>query len=301
MVKNWCIYIVLLIGIVTFFLFYQMWLAWYCLVVVLLIPPIALISCILNSMFTTLKLDVPKNIKMGDNTGLLLIAETPSIFSFSICRVTVTSTEVMTERVSKKRKVEIDSRGKKEIPIDTTHCGAFVYNIKKVRMYDLFKLFFIPKRITFSQEVLVRPLPVIPEVLPDSNGFKARMLKKSSQSYSEIYDVRDYVVGDPIKNIHWKLSAKRDKILVKEPQEHCYGHARIYLELKNDREQMDRKLGELLFTSNYFLEHDIDHKIRVLPPMKREVAFDIESQRDLDTAIIKILHMKIPKETEDAK
>jgi hypothetical protein len=113
--------------------------------------------------------------------------------------------------------------------------------------------------------------------------------------------VRDYVVGDPIKNIHWKLSAKRDKILVKEPQEHCYGHARIYLELKNDREQMDRKLGELLFTSNYFLEHDIDHKIRVLPPMKREVAFDIESQRDLDTAIIKILHMKIPKETEDAK
>ena len=38
----------------------------------------------------------------------------------------------------------------------------------------------------------------------DMNGFKARTLRKSDSPYSEIYDVRDYILGDPIKNIHWK-------------------------------------------------------------------------------------------------
>ena len=56
----------------------------------------------------------------------------------------------------------------------------------------------------------------------------------------------------------------------------------------------------MLFTSTFFLNHDISHKIRILPPKKREVAFDIQSQRDLDKAIIRILHMKIPKEKANA-
>ena len=124
------------------------------------------------------------------------------------------------------------------------------------------------------------------------------MLRKSSSTYSEIYDVRDYVEGDPVKNIHWKLSAKKDRTLIKEPQEECYGHARVYLSLLDDRKEIDQKLGELVFTSSYFLEKDIMHRVRVLPPKRREVSFDIQSQRDLDTAIIRILHMRLPKEDD---
>ena len=33
---------------------------------------------------------------------------------------------------------------------------------------------------------------------------------------SEIYQVREYVEGDPIHDIHWKLSAKTDNLLIKE-------------------------------------------------------------------------------------
>ena len=33
--------------------------------------------------------------------------------------------------------------------------------------------------------------------------------------------------------------------------------------------------------------------------MRREIAFDIQSQRDLDKAVIRILNMKIPKEEPD--
>lgn len=301
MVKNWIIYILLFIAATAFFIYYQMWLAWYCMMIVLLVPIVALIMTILNGIFTTVSIETPKAVKLGEDAAIVLKSKNTHFFHFGICRMTFFCEELMYGEKMKKKKIEFESRGEKRFPIDTTHCGTYVYTAPYVRVYDLFRLFFVPKKINLNEEVVIRPNPVIPALMPDSNGFKARMLKKSNASYSEIYDVRDYVVGDPIKNIHWKLTAKKDKVLVKEPQEGSYGHARVYLALQNDREEMDKKLGELLFTSSYFLSHDIEHRIRILPPMKREISFDIESQRDLDTAILKILHLKMPKEKEQEK
>ena len=62
---------------------------------------------------------------------------------------------------------------------------------------------------------------------------------------------------------------------------------------------MDRTLGEVLFTSRYFLSHEVEHKIRVLPPVKKEIGFDIASKEDLDKAMISILHIPIPEDLED--
>ncbi len=301
MVKSWCLYILMLVASVVFFLFYQMWLSWYCMLILLLIPPISLISAIINSFRTRIEVKVPKNVQIGKEAEIVVRAESRSVFGFFVCRLSLVSQEIMSDIKQNYKKIEFAHGGEKHFPINTEHCGTYVFTSSNYKVYDLFKLFFVSKKYQLKEEVVVRPIPIIPEIIPESNGFKARMLKKSRAPYSEIYDVRDYMVGDPVKNIHWKLSAKRDHILVKEPQEPCFGHARVYLELKNDRAQMDQKLGELLFTSNYFLSHDIDHKIRVLPPKKREVAFNIESQRDLDTAILKILHMQIPKEDADEK
>ena len=43
MIKNWVLYILALLGGMLFFTFYQMWFAWYCLIILLLIPPLALL------------------------------------------------------------------------------------------------------------------------------------------------------------------------------------------------------------------------------------------------------------------
>ena len=43
----------------------------------------------------------------------------------------------------------------------------------------------------------------------------------------------------------------------------------------------------------------MSHIIRVIPPDSREVAFNIESNLDLEKAIAVILHMKIPDEASE--
>lgn len=294
MLKNWCIYILLVIAGIAFFLVYQMWLAWYCLLLLLFLPLISLVLLLVNGK-NAITVDVPKNVKLHDKAEIGFKVEGKDRMPLSICRIYFTVRDVMGDE-SRDIKLESHQGGALALPVETAHCGAIVFDAKKIRLYDLFKLFYINKRIQIHEEVLVRPVPEMPKAIPHMNGFKAKMLRKSSSTYSEIYDVRDYVEGDPIKNIHWKLSAKKDKTLIKEPQEECYGHARVYLSLLDDRKEIDQKLGELVFTSSYFLDKDIMHRIRVLPPKRREVSFDIQSQRDLDTAIVRILHMTLPKE-----
>ena len=56
-----------------------------------------------------------------------------------------------------------------------------------------------------------------------------------------------------------------------------------------------------MFTSKYFLDHEIEHKIRVLPPMKKEVAFDVSSKDELEKAIVSILRLPIPEDVDDEK
>ncbi len=300
MKKNWFIYILTLIGSFVFFLYYQMWLSWYVLVLVLLVPVFALVLAILARSGRTVRFNAPASVKIGDKKNMEMRLGGKKWAVFSFMTITIRITEMMTGKSERIRILGYESSATL-IPVKTEHCGTFRYEVEKIKVYDCFGLFGFSGKKKAASEVTVRPVPVMPEVLPDMNGFKAKNLRPATTPYSEIYDVREYVIGDPIKNIHWKASAKRDTLLVKEPQEECSGHARVFMALSHDQEKLDKNLGEMLFTSNYFLEHELPHKIRVLPPLKREVAFDIESSRDLEMAVLRILHMRIPtEEVEDA-
>ena len=95
------------------------------------------------------------------------------------------------------------------------------------------------------------------------------------------------------------MSAKKDKLLVKEPLEEYGGHSRVILKLTHDRDLMDLHLGQILFTSRFFIEHETPHKIRIIPPDRREIAFEVESETDLQRAIAMILRMRIPDDLNE--
>ena len=57
----------------------------------------------------------------------------------------------------------------------------------------------------------------------------------------------------------------------------------------------------MLFTSRFYLDHETSHIIRVIPPDSKEVAFNVESETDLQRALLQILHMRIPEEASHEK
>lgn len=298
MLRSWVIYILSLLGAVAFFLFYKMWLAWFILLVVISILPIALLISVLSSMFFRLEADAFRKVLKGEETEISFTSSGLEAFPFALCSVKIKLIETMTQEVNL---IKFLSQGNTtdSIILKTEHCGTYKFTSAKVRIYDLFGLIFVPRTLEVAGEVVVLPTPCIPQAMPDLSGFKAKGLRKSRVPNAEIYDIREYVAGDPVKRIHWKLSAKKDRLMIKESQEETFGHSRLYLPLSRDREKLDHHLGEVLFTSKYLLTHDIEHRIRVLPSGKKEIAFDIASEEDLDRAIIDILHLPIPEDLED--
>ena len=294
MLRTWILYSVALISTTIFFFCYKMWVSWYCLIALLILPVLALVLCLIAGYKTYSETEVPVNPALGDVAYIKLkISGAASFFSF--CRVELDITDQMGGK-TKKTIIPVYDNGITKIPIDTSHCGAYTYTFSKIAVYDIFGFFKRNIRGKSVHELLVKPVPEMPEVMPDLFGFKAKNLRKAKQPHTEIYDIRDYTPGDPIKTIHWKISAKKDKILVKEPLEEFGGHSRILLKLTDDRDQLDLHLGQIVFTSRFFLEREISHKIRIIPPDRSEIAFDVESYGDLERAIGKILRIRIPEE-----
>ena len=88
-------------------------------------------------------------------------------------------------------------------------------------MYDLLRLFHRNLKPDASCTIKVFPevfsmeneIKIIHQELLDSEAFSK---VKSGDDPSEVFDIREYKDGDKIHRIHWKLSSKRDCVMVKE-------------------------------------------------------------------------------------
>ena len=294
MFRSWVVSSVSLLSSFVFFLCYKMWVSWILLLIVLAVPVLSLIMSIVASQTLEFKADCPAAIRLGDEINLKVTTSGIASY-FSFCKVKMIITDRMAGK-TKKKVFMIHDRGTSKIPVDTSHCGSYSYMLTWLYVYDLFGLFFVKINLNTNNEILVKPVPAMPSVMPDMFGFKAKNLRKSKKPGAEIYDIREYQIGDPLRSIHWKMSAKKDALLVKEPLEEYGGHSRVLLKMSGDRDEMDLHLGQIVFTSKFYIEHETAHRIRVIPPDRSEVAFEIESELDLERAIASILRMRIPDE-----
>ena len=128
----------------------------------------------------------------------------------------------------KKRKFKIkaycgaNSTENCEFSIDCTNCEVVSMKIKKFYVYDFLNLFCLYRKPNSKSSILVLP-KLLDDFLIQKIGYKINndeniqfSDKKPGDDVTEIFAIRDYVSGDKIRNIHWKLSSKKDKLMVKE-------------------------------------------------------------------------------------
>lgn len=102
------------------------------------------------------------------------------------------------------------------------YAGGYEYRLRRLRIYDWTGWFYLTKRL--DQTATVQLLPTV-HVLPLQlsgalNNFYGEAevyddLRGGSGS-SQMFQIREYIPGDKLQNIHWKLSAKSDAWMVRE-------------------------------------------------------------------------------------
>ena len=115
--------------------------------------------------------------------------------------------------------------------------------------------------------IAVEPEPQEPAELPNLSHFQYRSYHpKPGGGFSEIHDLREYRPGDSLHEIHWKLSAKSDKLIVREAEEPDLGLIVLSFDFSGTRTQLDSTLRQLLWLSGWLIDRGVPHQIDWIEP-----------------------------------
>ena len=105
--------------------------------------------------------------------------------------------------------------------IAAKHCGMISISVSQALAVDIFGLRAWKIDCTCQKNVLIMPQCFDVKLELESNARSTidsdeYSMRQSGNDPSEIFEIREYLPGDPLKSIHWKLSVKADKLLVRE-------------------------------------------------------------------------------------
>lgn len=127
-------------------------------------------------------------------------------------------------------------------------CEMITVECVKVRVYDFLGLFCLPKKVQKSSTVLVMPnLPTVDitdkmsYVLNEEEGIIYSQ-ERPGDDATEIFAIREYVPGDNIRKIHWKLTTKSDRLMVKDYSLPIKNNDTVIIDIfKGDKEKTDNR------------------------------------------------------------
>ncbi len=297
MIKNWLLYLLALAGVLVFHTFYFGWYSWFLLVLTVCLPLFSLLVSILAMVRIRLSLDAPLACHRGDSVYVSLRAQN-GFLPMPRCRFRLVVRACMT---GKELRTKQEPLGQEllYVPLDTTHVGVLQCRLEKARVYDYLGLFYFPVRRPPAAEVQVNPRPTQPDKLPNLSHFLARQRRpKPGGGFSEEHEMRDYRPGDSMRDIHWKLSVKTDRTIVREAQEPIRGSTLLTFDLRGTQTQTDHLLEQLLWLSRWLLEHDTPHQfIWFDPEVQQLTTQDVETAADQQAVLTRLLHTPVRDDT----
>ena len=136
-------------------------------------------------------------------------------------------------------------RSEKDLPTD--HCGGVTVTAEKVWVCDYLGLFSFRVKNVAPKTMIIRPKPLAPGNIPSVRDIRPRRwVPKPGGGFAENHELRLYRPGDNLNQIHWKLTAKTGKWILREPMEPVRGKMLLTMTLRGGPEELDRKFGRLL-------------------------------------------------------
>lgn len=116
------------------------------------------------------------------------------------------------------------------------HVGVCRAGVEELRVFGLFGLFSLPLRGEASCRVEVAPRVHPLGGLPLSDAARTERQRAQVRTSAESLDyagVREYAFGDPIKTIHWKLSAHAAGYLTKQMESYGSSGVSVLLDMES--------------------------------------------------------------------
>ena len=134
-----------------------------------------------------------------------------------------------------------------QIPVNYSMNGSYRFSIPEITVRDFLGFVSLKKKVDSVAEVNVYPdgYTVVGFDMTDmARGMtESEETVKKGHDFSDVSDVREYIPGDKLMSIHWKLSAKRDILMVKDRVSMSDQQMIILTELSGSDEEVDEILS----------------------------------------------------------
>ncbi len=248
------LYLTALSGCWIFYIAYGEWFSWLALVLVLGLPILSLVLSLPVMLTFRVRLEGAEAVTMGAEGQLWLQGTSPMPMPPFRGRIRL-------RRCFEGTFSWYDSRE----GLPTAHCGGYTVTGEKIRICDYLGLFALPVSCREPRTVLVRPVEREIPHLPELDKYLARAWRpKFGGGFSENHELRLYRPGDNLNQVHWKLTAKTGKWMLREPMEPQRGLVLVTMDLSGTPEELDRKLGRLLWLGKHLLEKGLPFELRIL-------------------------------------
>lgn len=276
MIKNQITYLIILAGIILFYILFIDSMSLLLLVIALIFPVMQFIILMILSKNITASLSTEnQSVSRNTENKIIIKIKNHSMLPVSSAVVSLMITNTLTnEKQSLTAMIPVSSSNEQSIKFSVSyaHLGKIAVNLESIRIYDYVKLF--SKKINFSitQNLTVVPqlISISPDVettqtsLTDSEEFSKI---KPGDDCSEIFNIREYVYGDKINRIHWNLTTKLDELMIKEYSLPVSRQIILVFEFCTDPCAEDRfikndtAIETAMALSGYMTENGISHKI----------------------------------------
>lgn len=110
---------------------------------------------------------------------------------------------------------------RKGVQVMSPYCGCIDLQLCHVRFHDWFDVVRIPGKQEISRKLFIMPdtFPVNvkqPSAAVSDLDPEEYSPYKKGQDLTETFQIREYVPGNPLSQIHWKLSGKMDQLMVRD-------------------------------------------------------------------------------------
>lgn len=253
MVKQRIIWLLSFLGSVAFVIFYQKWLSWLMLGGVVLIPIYSLVVSLPSMITAKLEPHAPGRVTVGTSVTVTCHCVSMGIAPQWSCRILVK------HGITGKCK-----RLRPGAPLPTDRSGVLFCTLKRVRVYDYLGLFALPLSHPKKLRVVVEPKPLPIPNQEEADADSVFSWKPKNGGFSENHELRLYVPGDSLRQIHWKLSAKTGKLIIREPMIPDTGKVLVTVVLKGNPEELERLLGRTLWLGQRLTEQQIPFELMSL-------------------------------------
>lgn len=285
MIRRWLCWLALLLAALVFHLYYYGWLSWYLLQLLLLTPVLSLLVSLPAMLGQRVRWNWQSDASCSrGKTAALRLGGRSAWIPAPRCHLKLRVTQLGSGQ-SVTRSLWLAEA--QSLPLDTAHCGVLRCQLTDGWVYDYLGLFRLPRKLPAARELTVLPLRAEPEPKPRLTGLEYRRWQaRPGGGYAEQHELRSYRPGDPLRSVHWKLTAKTDGLIIREAMEPVRQLVLVSFDLTDDPACLDRTLDQLCWLTDWLLEHEISHELRWLEPTTGTLcAARIERREDFDAAL----------------